>query len=168
MAGFLASVAERARAAQVAAAEARATAAAERRAGRRIGALGLALGLAIATGVGLALIAERERRTRAEWVVAEVAAISQKADWFRDQVPRVPPDQLGRWGQALAHVRRTAEIISAGAPDEQTRRHVRQLVADLRREEEQVRERVEVYRLHREQRPAAPPPAPAGQHTRGD
>ena len=53
VAGFLASVGERARAAEIAAAEARATAAAKRRAGRRIGALGLALGVAVSIGVGL-------------------------------------------------------------------------------------------------------------------
>src|SRR5206468_9370473 len=95
VAEFLASVGERARAAELAAAEARATAAAERRAGRRIGALGLALGLAVSTGVGLALAAERERGARAKQAVADVVALSWKGNWFRDQAPGIPPDQLG-------------------------------------------------------------------------
>jgi serine/threonine-protein kinase len=167
VAGFLASLGERARAAEVAAAEARATAAAERRAGRRIGALGLALGLAIATGVGLALVAEHERRARAERAVADIAALSWKAEWFRDQASQIPPDQLGRWAHALAHVRRTAEIVGAGAPDERTRHDVRKLVADLNREEERVRERAAEYHPGQQQRPAASPPAPAGEPTRG-
>jgi Protein kinase domain len=161
VAGFLASVGERARAAEVAAAEARATAAAERRAGRRIGALGLALGLAVSTGVGLALVAEHERRSRAERAVADITALSWKAEWFRGQSSHIPPDQLGRWGQALAHVRRTAEIVGAGAPDEKTGQDVRKLIADLRREEEQVRERAEEYRPDQRQGPSGPAPRPA-------
>jgi hypothetical protein len=166
VAGFLASLGERAKAAEVTAAEARATAAAERRAGRRIGALGLALGLAIATGVGLALVAERERRARAERAVADIAALSWKAEWFRDQASQIPPDQLGRWAQALAHVRRTTEIVGVGAPDERMRQDVRKLVADLKREEARVRKRAEEHHSGQQQRPAASTPASAGGPTR--
>jgi hypothetical protein len=156
VAGFLASVGERARAAEVAAAEARATAAAEYKARRRTGVLGLALGLAVSTGVGLALIAERQRRIRAEGSIADVAALYGKADWFRDQAQRVPPDQLGLWEKAIAQVRRTAEIVGSGATEERTRQNVQKLLSELKREEERVHERAESYRLQQKtRRPAS-------------
>jgi serine/threonine-protein kinase len=166
IAGFLESVRDRARAAEVAAAEARARADAERNARRRTGVLGLALGLAISTGVGIALFAERNRRTRAEQSIADVVALYGKADWFSDQARFVPPDQLGRWEQALAQVRRTAEIVGAGAPDERTRQNVRNLLVKLKREEDQVHERVEQYRLQ-QRRPTGQPAAPGGETARG-
>jgi hypothetical protein len=141
VAAFLGSVAERARAAEVAAAEARATAAAERKARRRTTVLASALGLAVTTGVVLAIAAERQRRARAEQSIADVAALYWKADWFRDQARRIPPDLLGTWEQALAQVRRTAEIIGKGAIEEDTRRSVARLLDELRLEEKRVRER---------------------------
>src|SRR5207237_4315124 len=136
-----------------AAAEAQATAIVERKARRRTGALAMALGLAVSTGVSLALIAERERRARAERSIADVAALYWKADWFRDQAQRVAPDQLGPWEQALGQVRRIAEIVGSGAPDERTRQNVQKLLSELKREEERVHERAEQYRLQQPQRP---------------
>src|SRR5262249_8143909 len=118
VAAFLASVTERARAAEVAAAEARATAAAERTARRGTALLACALGLAMAPVVLLAITVERERRVRAERSIAEVAALYGKADWFRGQARHIPPELLDTWGRALAQVRRTAEIVGAGAIDE--------------------------------------------------
>jgi serine/threonine-protein kinase len=150
VAAFLASVAERARAAEIAAAEARATIAAERRARRRTTLLASALGLAIGTGVLFAITAERERRARAERSIADVAALYRKADWFRDQARRIPPELLDTWGQALAQVRRTAEIIGEGATDEDAKRSVARLLDDLRNEERSVSERA---RQHRARRP---------------
>jgi hypothetical protein len=146
MASYLASVNERARAAELAAAEARAKAAVDRRAGRRLAALGLALGLALSAALGLVLIVERERRTRAEQTVADVAALSWKSKWFRDQAPLIPPEQLDRWAKALAHVRRTAEIVGAAATRPETRQEVHQVVADLKREEQRVRARLQQHR----------------------
>jgi serine/threonine-protein kinase len=146
IATFLASVGERARAAEVAAAEARATAAAERKARRRTTLLAAALGLSVTAGVVLAVIAERERRVRAERSIAEVASLFRKADWFRDQARQIPPDQLVPWVGALAHVRRTGEIVGAGAIDEDSRKVVARLLAELREEEESVRERARQYR----------------------
>jgi serine/threonine-protein kinase len=143
---FLASVRERARAAEVAAAEARATAAVERKARRRTVALTSALGLAVLAGVVFALRAEHERRTRAEQSIASVAALLYKADWFRDQARRIPPDQLDLWERALAQVRRTAEIVGAGAIDEGTRKSVTRLLDELRNEEQSVRERARQHR----------------------
>jgi serine/threonine-protein kinase len=148
---FLASVGDRARAAEVAAAEARATAAAERRARRRTAALTSALGLAIMAGATFAILAERERRTRAEQSIASVAALFRKADWFRDQARRIPPDQLDIWERALAQVRRTAEIVGAGAIDEDTRKHVVRLLDELRKEEQSVRERARQHRAARQE-----------------
>jgi serine/threonine protein kinase len=165
--GFLESVGERARAAELAAAEARATSVAERRAGRKIGAMGFALGLALSTAVGLALVAEHERRSRAERAIADITALSWKANWFRNQASQIPPDQLSRWGQALAHVRRTAEIVGTGAPDEKSSQDVLKLVAEIKREEEQVRERVEQYRSSPRQAPGGPLQSPAAS-TSGD
>src|SRR5262249_35753316 len=121
VAAFLASVAERARSAAIAAAEARATADAERRARRRTTRLASALGLAIAAGVLFAIIAEHQRRARAEDSIAAVAALYNKADWFRGRSRDIPPDLLDTWGQALGQVRRTAEIIGAGAVDDRAR-----------------------------------------------
>jgi serine/threonine-protein kinase len=150
VAAFLASVADRARAAEVAAAEARATAVAERNARRRTTLLASALGLAIAAGVVFAIAAERERWARADRSIRDVAALYHKADWFRDQARRIPPELLDTWGQALAQVRRTAEIIGAGANDEDTRKSVARLLDELRKEEQSVRERA---RQHRTRRP---------------
>jgi len=150
VASFLASVAERARAAEVAAAEARATAAAERRARRRTTLLALALGLAIAAGVWLAGAAERERRARAERSIADVAALYRKADWFRDQARHIPPELLDTWGQALAQVRRTCEIIGAGAIDEDTRKSVARLLDELKKEEQSVSERARQHRTRQQ------------------
>ena len=157
---FLASVGDRARAAEVAAAEARATAAAERKARRRTTVLASALGVAIMAGVTFAIIAERERRARAEQSVAEVAALFRKADWFRDQARRIPPDQLGPWEGALAQVRRTAEIVGAGAIDEDTRKNIVRLLDELRKEEQSVRERARQHRASRREGPSDSPHPP--------
>jgi len=143
---FLASVGDRARAAEVAAAEARATAAAERKARRRTTVLASALGVAIMAGVTFAIIAERVRRARAEQSVAAVAALFRKADWFRDQSRRIPPDQLGPWEGALAQVRRTAEIIGVGTIDEAARMNILRLLDELKKEERGVRERARQHR----------------------
>jgi serine/threonine-protein kinase len=152
VAALLASIAERARAAEVAAAEARATVAAERRARRRTTLLALALGLAIATGIWLAGAAERERRARAERSIADVAALYRKADWFRGQARHIPPELLDTWGQALAQVRRTCEIIGAGATDEETRKSVARLLDELKEEEQNVRERGQQHRTQQQPR----------------
>jgi hypothetical protein len=64
--------------------------------------------------------AERERRERAEKSIDDVAAMYQKADWFRNKAQQIPPEQLELWGQALGQVRRTAEIIGKGVADEDT------------------------------------------------
>jgi hypothetical protein len=138
---FLGSVTDRARAAEIAAALARATVAAERKARRRITLLGSALAVALSTGVAFAAFAERQRRARAEHSIAEVAALYRKADWFRDQAQRIPPDQLDIWAKALAQVRATAEIIGAGAIDDEMRESVARLLDQLRDEENRVRER---------------------------
>jgi serine/threonine-protein kinase len=143
---FLASVGDRARAAEVAAAEARATAAAERKARRRTNVLASALGVAIMVGVAFAIRAEHERRARAEQSVAAVAALYWKADWFRDQAWRIPPEQLGPWERALAHVRRTAEIIGVGTIDDAARINVLRLIDELKKEERSVHERARQHR----------------------
>jgi len=143
---FLASVGDRARAAELAAVEARATAAAECRARRRTTVLASALGVAIMAGGTFAIVAERVRRARAEQSVAEVAALFRKADWFRDQARRIPPDQLGPWEGALAQVRRTAEIVGAGALDPDTRQNMVRLLEELRKEEKSVSVRARQYR----------------------
>jgi serine/threonine-protein kinase len=150
VAAFLESVAERARAAEIAAAEARATVAAERKASRRTTLLASALGLTFTIGVLFAVMAEHERRARAEQSIADVAALYYKADWFRDQSRHIPPDLLDTWERALALVRRTAEIVGAGAIDQNTRKSVVRLLDELKGEEERVRERT---RQHRDGRP---------------
>ena len=150
VAAFLASVADRARAAEVAAAEARATAAAERKARRRTTLLAFTLGLAIATVVLLAITVERERRVRAERSIGELAALYRKADWFRGQARHIPPELLDTWGRALAQVRQTAEIVGTGAIDEDARESAARLVSELRKEEQSISERA---RQHRAQRP---------------
>jgi hypothetical protein len=58
---------------------------------------------------------------------------------------------LDTWEQALAQVRRTAEIIGAGAIDEDTRKSVARLLDELRREEQRVRERSRQYGAQRPQ-----------------
>jgi serine/threonine-protein kinase len=150
VAGFLESVAERARTAEIAAAEARATVAAERKASRRTTLLASALGLTFTIGVVCAVMAEHQRRARAEQSIADVAALYHKADWFRDQSRHIPPDLLDTWERALAQVRRTAEIVGAGAIDENTRKSVVRLLDELKREEERVHERA---RQNRDGRP---------------
>ena len=171
---FLTSVGDRARAAEIAAAEARATAVAERKARRRTSVLALALGIAIMAGGTFAIVAERGRRARAEQSVAEVAALFRKADWFRDQARRIPPDQLGPWEGALGQVRRTAEIVGVGAIDEDTRQNVVRLLDELRNEEQGVRERARQYRASLRARlllapaPGSPLPASGGAVAAGD
>jgi uncharacterized membrane protein affecting hemolysin expression len=159
---FLASVGDRARAAEVAAAEARATADAGRKARRRTTVLASALGLAVLSGVTFALLAERERRARAEQSIAAVAALFRKADWFRDQARRIPPDQLDTWERALAQTRHTAEIVGAGAVDEDTRKNVARLLDELRKEEQGVRERARRHRVGPRERSTDPPRSPGG------
>jgi len=138
---FLISLGTRARAAELAAAEARAAAVVERRTRRRTVGLALALGLAILAGVGLALLAEHQRRARAEHSIDTLAALFWKANWFRDQARKVPPDQLGNWEQALAHVRSTAEIVGAGVTDQETRGNLARVLDELKQEERRIRER---------------------------
>lgn len=139
---FLASVGDRARAAEIAVAEARATAAAERKVRRRINLLILSLGFAIILGLVFAIRSEQERRARAEQSIKSVAALLRKSDWFRDQARRIPSDQLEVWERALAQVRHTAEIVGAGAVDEETQRNVARLLDGLRQEEQGVHERI--------------------------
>ena len=138
VAAHLASVRERAQAAEVAAAEARATAAAERRSRRRTTLLAAALCAAIAAAGLIANRAARERGARAEQSIAEVAMMYRKAGWFLDESREIPVDQLPRWQEAIALVRRTAETIGAGAPDQQTRDGVAQLVDELKAEEASI------------------------------
>jgi len=108
--------------------------------------LASALGVAIMAGVAFAIRAEHERRARAEQSVAAVAALYWKADWFRDQAWRIPPDQLGPWEGALAQVRRTAEIIGVGTIDEAAQMNILRLVDELKKEERSVRERARQHR----------------------
>jgi hypothetical protein len=150
VASFLASVAERARAAEIAAAEARATAATERRARRRTTLLASALGVAIAAGVWFAGSAERERRLRAERSIADVAALYRKADWFRDKARQIPPELLDTWQQALAQVRMTCEVVGAGAIDEDTRKSVARLLGELKMEEQSVKARARERRTRQQ------------------
>jgi hypothetical protein len=119
--------------------------------------LASALGVAIMAGVTFAITAERVRRARAEQSVAAVAALFRKADWFRDQARRIPPDQLGPWAGALAQVRRTAEIVGAGAIDEDTRKNIVQLLDELRKEEQSVRERARQHRASPQERASDSP-----------
>jgi serine/threonine protein kinase len=141
LAEFLESLERNARAAQVAAAEALATASAERKARRRTIVLSSALSLAVATGCLFAYLAERERRIRAEQSIASVTALYRKADWFRDQAQHIPADQLATWGRALAQIRSTVEIIGSGAVDKNTKATVKQLLRELRQEEQSIQER---------------------------
>jgi serine/threonine-protein kinase len=142
MAAYMASIAERLRGAEIAAAEARATAAVERKARRRTLVLAVALGAAVIAGAGFALRAERERSARAAQSLAEVAGLYPKAVWFRSQADDVPPEFLPSWEEALGHVRRTAEIIRDGTVDAETRAEVGEIVRELAREQEDVRRRV--------------------------
>ena len=86
-----------------------------------------------------------------------MAALYGKADWFRGQAQHIPPELLDTWGRALAQVRRTAEIVGAGAIDEDTRRSAARLVGELRKEEQSVSERARQYRTSD---PGKPGPAP--------
>src|SRR5262249_52822110 len=101
---------------------------------------------AIVAGVGFAIAFERARAARAEQSIANVAALFAKADWFRGQARRIPPDQLGPWQRALAHVRMTAEVVGAGAVDDKTRRNVSRLILELKDEERRIRERIQQQR----------------------
>ena len=155
VAAFLASVGDRARAAEVAAAEARATAAAERKARRRTTVLASALGLAITTGVVLAVVAER---------AAPRPAPSSRS-------PRWPPSSGRRTGSAIrpgtsrptssspgsGHWPRCGGPPRSSAPARSTRsarEGVARLLDELRREEEQ--------------RPRARPPSTATGHRERD
>jgi tRNA A-37 threonylcarbamoyl transferase component Bud32 len=139
---YLASVRERARAAELAAAEARATAVAERKSKRRILILAVALAVAIATIGIFAVNTERVHRVRAEQSIAEFSAMNRKANWFRGEASRIPFEQLERWGNALEHVRKTAEIMGKGAVDEETRLGIERMIEDLMAEEQYVRKRI--------------------------
>jgi hypothetical protein len=157
MTAFMASVGERASAGEVAAAEARATAAAEGKARRRTTMLASSLGVAILAGATLAFVAERARRTRAGQTVAAVAAIFRKANWFLDRSRRLPPEQLGLWEGALAHVRPTAEILGNRTIEEDSRKHIFRLVNELKKEEQAVRQRTQQYRARLQKRTAGFP-----------
>ncbi len=142
IAAHLASARERAQAAEIAAAEARAAAAVERRTRRRTTLMAAALCLAVAAAGVLATHSQRQRRARAEQSIAEVAMMYRKGAWFREEASRVPVDQLPRWQEALALVRRTAEIIGAGATDQEMRDSIAQLVAELKAEDARIQDRL--------------------------
>ena len=108
-----------------------------------------------------ALAAEREHRARAEKSISDVAALYRKADWFRDRARNIPPEMLDTWEQALAQVRWTAEIVGAGAIDEDTRKSVARLLADLKREEERVRARARQHRAGQPDRSIRPNASPS-------
>ncbi|HEV3121390.1 MAG TPA: serine/threonine-protein kinase [Isosphaeraceae bacterium] len=143
---YLTAVDERARAAQIAAAEAQTQAKADQRTVRLTIRFGSALLALIVIAAGSAFWAEHERRVRAEKSVHDVAALFWKADWFLNQADTAPDDQLELWERALAHVRRTAEIVGSGAIEERTRRNVERLVNTLKQEEAKLQSRVEELR----------------------
>jgi hypothetical protein len=89
-----------------------------------------------------------------------VAALFRKADWFRDQARRIPPDQLGHWEGALAQVRQTAEIVGAGTIGEDARKNIVRLVDELRKEEQSVRERARQHRSSLQKGATESPQAP--------
>lgn len=139
---FLETSAERARVAEIAAAQAHATAAAERKAKRKIVALASLLTLALLATAAFAIQAKVERGARAEQTISDVAALYWKANWFRDQARKLPPDQLAPWAQALAQVRKTAEILDPHVPRSEVRENLRQLIAELKAEEERIQARI--------------------------
>ena len=68
--------------------------------------------------------------------------MNRKASWFRGEASQIPFEQLERWGQALAHVRRTAEIVGQGAVDDESRRGVERMIEELKAEEQNVQDRI--------------------------
>jgi tRNA A-37 threonylcarbamoyl transferase component Bud32 len=140
---YLASLGDRMRSAEIAAAEARASAAAERQMRRRTTWLAAALAIAVAAGAAFAVRAERERGARAAQSVAEAAALYPKAIWFRAQADSVPAEFLPEWAEALDHVRRTAEVIRNGATDRELRTRIDEIIASLEQEEANVEKRIE-------------------------
>jgi hypothetical protein len=91
-----------------------------------------------------------------------VAALNSKAGWFQDQAARAPASQLDLWQEALAHVRRTIELIGASAPDDQTRRTVDRILANLDEEQATLRQRADAYRKELEQKKPTTEPAAQG------
>jgi hypothetical protein len=79
-----------------------------------------------------------------------VAALYRKADWFRDKARQIPPELLDTWEQALAQVRRTCEVIGAGAIDEDARKSVARLLDELKKEQQSVRERARERRTRQQ------------------
>ena len=79
-------------------------------------------------------------------------------------VPRPGPAHPARparpLGGALAQVRRTAEIVGAGAIDEDARKNVVRLLDELRKEEQGVRECARQHRASRREGPSDSPHPP--------
>jgi serine/threonine-protein kinase len=146
---YLASLSDRLRAAEVAAADARATAVAERKARHRTRWLAAALALAVVAAAGLAVRAERERSARAAQTIAEKAALYPKAVWFREQAHSLPAEFLPTWLEALRHVRHTGEVIRDGAVDPEMRQRIGEVVDSLQREEGNIQERLDAARQAR-------------------
>jgi serine/threonine-protein kinase len=178
---YLASIEERARAAELAAAEARARVEAERRARRLTVGLGLATLMALLIGGVGYLQAERARLTaREEHLLAEreslraerehlraehqrqasieaalgaLGKMGLKSRWIVDQATTAPESEARKWAELLKLTREVAERSAADAPDEESARQANALVADLRAAEAAARARAARATQGQETRP---------------
>jgi serine/threonine protein kinase len=138
---YLASVEERARAAELTAATAQTKAAAERKIWRRTLMLATLIVLSVMFGGGYYLRAEVQRRERLENAMNVFLALDGKSRWILVHSESAPAGEAGKWAELLKLTRELAERNAAAAPDEKTRRRTDALVKDLRKAEAAARER---------------------------
>jgi serine/threonine-protein kinase len=133
---YLASVEERARRLEVAAAEARARATEERKARRLTLALASAVILALLVGGGGYAVLERERRTRASETAREVARALEEATGLQGQAREAK--DLRKWAEARASAAKAEALARAGPEDEALRARVAELALGIEQEAQQV------------------------------
>jgi serine/threonine-protein kinase len=146
---YLVSVVERFRAAELAAARSAARAEQERKARRLTVALAASvLALVVLGGGGWLWLAYQRAERQRETARAVEKALAE-ATSLRGQAKTEPPGDLTTWSTALAAARRAQGLLERGEGNEELRRRVRALLAELNAEKQDRRmiQRLEEIRL---------------------
>jgi tetratricopeptide (TPR) repeat protein len=77
----------------------------------------------------------KERHDRAAATAQRVQRALEEANVLRGQARAAPAGDLGKWAEALAAARQAEALLQDGGGDPQTRRQVRDLLAELQTEE---------------------------------
>jgi tetratricopeptide (TPR) repeat protein/tRNA A-37 threonylcarbamoyl transferase component Bud32 len=131
LSAYLDGVEERARVAQIEAAEARVKAAEERRARRLTVALASTIGLSLLLGLGGWRVVEANQARRVQRASGEALARAQEAAFQLERARAAEPGDLAPWDAAALSLAEAQALLRGGSVDEPTRAEVERVGALL-------------------------------------